>query len=118
MKVILISVLDAIIEKYKIPRGVRARKEIEEWTEDIEPAAEWIPLEEDLPEDSRAVATICSGRIDNDEFKKVILLAGYQEGKGWVFPGISGMNFDIRVLYWAPLPDLTKVMEKELEVNG
>lgn len=40
MKVILISVLDAIIEKYKIPRDVRARKEIEEWTEDIEPAAE------------------------------------------------------------------------------
>lgn len=65
--------------------------------------AEWISIEDRLPEEDVFVLVIAFGQIGNITLKGAYQLATYHESEGFVFSEFPQVD-DIAVTHWMPLP--------------
>ena len=112
-KVISLELLDHIIDRYQIPRDIRARKVIEDMSVSVPPATRWHAPAEVTPTHSEAVLVAIDGQLGPHKMLNAYYIAHYIEGYGWALDATDSDLIVFTVKAWAELPDLPEELEEE-----
>lgn len=112
-KVISLELLDHIIDRYQIPRDIRARKVIEDMSVTVPPATRWHRPAEVTPTHSEAVLVAIDGQLGPHKMLNAYYIAHYIEGHGWALDATDSDMIVFTVKRWAELPDLPDDLAEE-----
>lgn len=110
-KVIDLGLLDSIIEAFKIPRDVRARKEIDNVAVPVSLFTLWFSPAMTTPTHTDTVLVIIDGQLGPHEIHNARHTARYKDGVGWVLDATDGDLIDFTVKWWAEFPKLPEELE-------
>ena len=113
MKMISVDVLMNIWEKYKIPKDVRAEKEIEKWTHDIAQWCDWLEPDKVPPPDNEKVLVIIEGSLGTIKIRNGRFLARFNKAIGWILEDVDSDYLDFTVKRWTMLPEVPKELRSD-----
>ena len=106
MKAITIKALGKIQDKYKIPKDIRADKEIRAAAFEVAPWSIWIDPAAELPLDAEMVLAIVSGHHGSAIYDHAFVTASYWKNEGWILEWIPAEDTEFSVEWWTPIPDV------------
>lgn len=105
MKAITLKALKAIQDTYKIPKDIRADRDIEAAAFEAVPWNIWIDPASELPADTEMVLAIISGHQGSIEYEHAFVTASYWKEEGWILEGIPAEDEEFNVEWWTYIPD-------------
>lgn len=112
VKVIDLELLDHIIDRYKIPRDIRARQVIEDMAATVPHPARWHAPAEATPTHRNTVLVIIDGQLGPHEILNAYHTARYNDGVGWILDATDSDLIDFTVKRWTELPELPEGLDR------
>lgn len=113
IKVIDLDLLNHIIEKYQIPRDIRAREAIEDMAYELPPAEDWHKPSDLVPTHTDSVLVVIDGCLGAIRQHNAYHLACYFKDGGWLLNDRDCEHMDFTVKRWRELPDLPEELAEQ-----